>query len=910
MSQSEDHVVARQNVGTVFRLHHKPLLMNVGHADLTLTIPYQIEPPSLRDMSTSQDFRHMIKFTSLPHAQHLIEISHMFDNMTLEIYHECMAVYADVAKVLANPRHSTYARETREFIQYISPIPYGIIGLARQQSVDILYHHMLTVDKALNSRDDKRLATDRIVRLLSSEQLNIKHALNHEADRLSQMIASVNGSLVYLAGQIQRITTDHVHELRIENTIFSVFVAVIADMISMGHYLDRYTPFLDALNTLNNGQLPHQLVSQAAVSKAYSNMTTFLEQQFNGTDHEGTTLTPLTEQELYSPCLVTFMYTENHLFAHLRVPTFHPRDRLHLYSVDIMPLPFHTNNVSALGYTILKEQPNRFAISPLVGTHVSFDLSKIAHCSNALSYLICDFPMATRPSGFDTCLSAIFEGNNLKQIHKLCTFMAFPTKTTPSTAVSLGSNKFAISTAFNSYSITCKTGTSMLRTPCGFCIVSLPPACSLSLEDLQIASTPMGLNKSLIVETHAVNLPLALAFDLPVTQLSAAFAHTAPIVLDLPKLSLKDLHKLPFSKGSLEQGVEITAMAAAIQQYDKMSAAHRASVEFVNTVSNPVTNTVLLIFNVFVAIALGIMVRKMYGMSQKLAFVYQTVTLIKPAESAPSQMPNDPMLLSKVLPTQESVKASLGTFNYETHLLAAILALIIMWTLVKMAKCLGKHLWVNPARTAASTANPALKLKVYTKTTNYLFHLMSFKAEAPSISFHKVPTLTNVIYKGGPSVSLTWSCPLTFSICDEARTLNLSSSVSVPPLLRYDVRRSLGKVQSEKGNGIVSALIFKAANKEGIPVSPVSLPDLEHSISPAPVAPATESHDSPDQFSASSTTNLAQASDYLENRLDTCPVVIIAGEGEDLASDLTSGQRLLRALALTLSTSECLAERS
>lgn len=900
--QSAEDVVARQNVGTVFKLHHKPLLMNVGHADLTLTIPYYIEPPSLRDMSTATDFRKMIQDTELPHAPHLVELSHRFDNMTLEIYEECMALYTDVATILANPKQSTYARVTREFIQYISPLPYGIIGLARQQSVEMLFQHMLTVDRAINNRDDQRLATDRLVRLLSSEQLNIKKALNTEADRMSQMISSVNGSLVYIAGQIQRITTDHIHDLRTENTIFSVLVTVLADMLSMAHYLDRYTPFLEALHSLNNGQLPHQLVSQAEISKAYVNMTLFLEEHFNNTDHEGTTLTPLTEQELFGSGLTTFMYTATHLFAHLRVPTYHPRERLHLYSVDIMPVPFHTHNVSALGYTMLDEKPNRFALAPLVGSHVSFDHSKIAHCTDLRHFLICDFPMATRPAGFDTCFSAIFEGNNITKIQNLCSFKAFPTKTTPSVAISLGNNNFAIATAFESYSVKCQTSISTLRTPCGFCIVSLPPACSLSLTDLEIASTPMGLNRSMVIETHAVNLPLALAFELPVTDLSAAFAHTAPIVLDLPVLSLKQTHKLPFTKEALQQGVELTAMAAAIQQYDKMSAAHRATVDFVNTVSNPITNTVILIFNICLAIIMGIIIKKVFGISRQITCIYQTLTLLKPAETAPSPSPQDMMLLSKVTPPVTLGDSPQNSFNYDTHLLAAILILITLWMLARLVKWLGKNLWFKLSRTAALTANPALKLKIYAQSNNYLFHLLSFKAEVNALRFLEVPTLTDIKYNGGPHATLTWSQPLTFSICDQISTSPLCSSVPIPTILRYDLKRALLKAQSE-GLPPISALILKAPNQPGMCLPPASVLNLKHNITPTKHTPSYELN------TPVTSTHAGSTEDHSDPTAPArVPVIIMAEESRTQSQDEGHGLRLLRAIAQVMTTPDCQVE--
>lgn len=843
--------VARHNVGTAFRLHHQPLLMNIGHADLTIAIPYNIEPPLLRDMTVSDELRTMILNTTLPHVQHMVDITCLLDNMTMSLYDECEAVYTDVATFLANPKQATQAKQTREYIQYMAAIPTGIIGLARQQAVDMLYQHMLEVDRVVNSRDGERAAADRVIRLLSSQQLNVKKTLDLESVRISKLVSYVNNTFNAMALQIGKVTTGHIRELHVENGIVSVFIAITADLLSMGHYLDRYTLFLEALHTLQEGGLPRRLVSQAEASSAYRNLTTFLEQHFNGTDQEGTTLTPLTEQELYEKGLVTFMFTEDHLYAHLRVPTFHPRDRFKLFSVYRLPLPFHTNNVSALGYTILNENSDRFAVSELLGTHISFDHGMIAQCTNTKGYLLCDFPMAVRPATYDTCFSAIFTGTNIPLIQKLCNFKGFPTRNTPSTAVSLGDNKFAIATSFDSYTVKCKVNTKEQRTPCGFCIVSLPPACTLSLRDLEISSTPLGQNRSFVIETHAVNLPLALAFDLPIKDIKANFEHNAPIKIDVPRLSMDEVHKLPFTRESLQQGVDIIALATAVQQYDKMNAAHKASLQFVNTVSNPVTNTVVLIINVLLAIVVVFVVTKVYRMSRTLAVCLQALKLMRSAESRSISFAPGPMILSKADPTLTPQAAILKSVNYETHLLAAIVTILCLWTLVKLIRFLGINLWLKPARAAAKTANPALKLKIYTRSTNYVFHLISFKAEASSIQFLEVPSLMKMTYNGGPTANLTWSGPLSCIIAGKSCSKKLNAVINIPQTFQSVLAPDMGNVQTDM-NGLVSTLMFKSASAPGLPLLPGRMnahlgyvPDTPCPSAPECNAPDSKSSDGP-----------------------------------------------------------------
>lgn len=903
VSSSIEGVVARQNVGVVFRLHHKPLLLNIGHIDLTLTMPYSVEPPLLRNMSGSLELIDMISNTSLPHLQHLADLSQMLDNMTLTLYKECMGVYTDISKVLGNPRHTTYARQTREFIQYITPIPTGFIGLAKQQAVDILYQHLLTVDRALNTKDDKRLATDRVVRLLSSRQLDIKKALNHESERISKIVSYVNGTFTAIAKTIGKVTTDHIHELHLENAVFSVFLAIIADLLSMGHYIDRYSPFLEAIITLNAGTLPHQLVSQADARAAYRNMSLFLGERFNGTDHEGISLTPLTEQELFDTGLVTFMYTREHLYAHLRVPTFHPREKMQLYSVDIMPVPFHTNNASAPGYTILQINSDRFAQAPLVGHHVSFTAGKIAHCTDSRHYIMCDFPLATRPAKFGTCMSSIFQGDQITDIQKLCTFKAFPKAHTPSTAVSLGNNNFALSTGFESYTTVCRANTAIRKKPCGFCIVSLPPACTLSLPDLQISSTPMGVNRSLIVETHAVNLPLALAFDISVEELNAAFTHTAPIALDLPSLSMDKLDALPFSQQDLDQGVDLTAMATAIQEFDKLSAAHRASKAFVTTVSNPITNTVVLIINILIILALIVVSKKLWTMSTTLAALHQAVSLIQPADAGPANL-SDIMILSRKSPSTPAEFDLKQTIDYETHLLAAILGLLIIGLITKLLRFVTLHLWLNPSREEAQTANPSLHLKIYTDSTNYIFPLISFKAEASSLNFIEVPILTKITYTGGQSAALTWSRPLTLAINNRHASLKLCSTVVVPRLIRSKLQMAL-KTANTEDNGLLSALLLRAAGQMGVQIS--SNPN-HMSENHTPTVRPVSMHEQSDPT--------AETDGHLEhgctaplkpNQLPH-PAIIDVQQDNEAGTTMAPTYRMLRAIIRTMDSQGCKVE--
>jgi len=904
--QPIEDVVARQNVGVVFRLHHKPLLFNIGHVDLTLTIPYSIEPPFLRNMSATVDLIALISNTSLPHIQHLSNISGLLDNMTLSLYQECLGIYNDISTLLANPKMAKMARGTREFIQYIAPIPSGFIGLAKQQSVDMLFQHMLTVDRAINSKAETRLATDRLVRLLSSRQLDIKKVLNHESDRVSHIISYVNGTFTAVAKRLGKVTTDQINELHLENAIFSVFLAITADLISMGHYIDRYSPFLDSLITLNSGKLPHHIVSQRDVSSAYSNMSRFLEQQFNGTAHEGTTLTPLTEQELYGNGLATFMYTRSHLYAHLRVPTFHPRERMHLYSIEIMPVPFHTNNVTHLGYTALNEKSNRFAIAPLMGNHATLDLDVIAHCLDSRHYIMCDFPFATRPASFHTCMSAIFEGTQIHKIHQLCSFTAFPKQPTPSTAVSLGNNQFAIATAFESYSIKCNTGSSIKRTPCGFCIVSLPPACTLILKDLIIPSTPMGNNRSLIVQTHAVNLPLAMAFSLPVSGLDAAFTHTAPIALDLPILSPNELDDLPFSEQDMQQGVDLVAMASAVQQYDRMSAAHKASEKLIRTLSNPITNSVLLFLNICIVIAMVITCRKLWRMTAAITAMQQTFSLMHPAEAAPSPDLSNIMLLSRKSPADSSDIAIWETVTYETHLLAAILALLVLWVLSKFISFLFTHLWLNQTKQNAKTANPSLKLKIYTDSTNFIFPILSFKAEASSVSFTQVPHLVKIAYTGGPVATLQWSDKLEATVNGREVSLNMSSSIPVPRLLRNGLKRSLGRVSTE-ADGLVSSLILKTADQAGTYIPPCSIISFRDEGSPEH---PTTIHGTDRPTASAPAHSLEDCSGLLKPKETTHAAVVFHGQQPDSSSHTPPTYRMLRAIIHTIQSSECQAEQA
>ena len=144
-STEVDGLVARQNAGVVFKLHHKPLIFNAAHIDLTLRLRYRLEAPILRDLNKTSHLLELLHRGDLLNNKPLIDLVRMLDNMTLNIYTEANAVYSDVAKVLSNPFSDRHARSAREAVQYISAIPGGFLGLAKQKAVDILYRHILNI---------------------------------------------------------------------------------------------------------------------------------------------------------------------------------------------------------------------------------------------------------------------------------------------------------------------------------------------------------------------------------------------------------------------------------------------------------------------------------------------------------------------------------------------------------------------------------------------------------------------------------------------------------------------------------------------------------------------------------------------------------------------------------------------
>ena len=359
-------------------------------------------------------------------------------------------------------------------------------------------------------------------------------------------------------------------------------------------------------------------MAHSEVVSAYDLLRSYLNTKFQDQVDHPVDMTPLTADELYGPNLVLFQYSNTHLYAHLRVPIYLGHDLFTMYAITILPVPFHTNSLSSVGYTQLKISEDRLAINPAYNTYVAFKQTDVAQCTASEKYIMCDFPLAVTHSETGSCLNNIWQDSDVTLLKKLCTFMAFPATPVPSHVSELEPNTFVVSTTYPNYHISCNGSVTTRTTQCAFCIVKIPSACRLSTRDLSIYSKMMGDNSSIIIETHAVNLPLALAFNLSVGHLSASFAHAAPLVLHLPDLLSSNDTALPFSARELREGIELQTMALAIQKFERLQATKWAR-DSLNALTHPTVLIMMLLIEIFIMGVLGVLGRKVYVLTRLAA---------------------------------------------------------------------------------------------------------------------------------------------------------------------------------------------------------------------------------------------------------------------------------------------------
>lgn len=288
----------------------------------------------------------------------------------------------------------------------------------------------------------------------------------------------------------------------------------------------------------------------------------------------------------------------------------------------------------------------------------------------------------------------------------------------------------------------------------------------------------MGDNTSMIIETHAINLPLAMAFNLSVSHLSANFEHSAPLEIRIPSLKADIFDKLPFSDQELQDGVDLKAMALAIQKYDDLGAQKWTS-ESLNAMSNPILIIILFVLEVLMFCILGYLARKVYLLYQVGKFI--------PVSSAKAIDTTARIIFVQEIPATTPPQM-LNLSEYQAHLLVFGLSCLFLMWLLKFVKWLLKRCVVIPNRRAKETANPGLFLKIYSDSQNFLFKLTSIPAEESALTIVKCPTIESLATDQQKSViNIEWSGAVIYSVLGTSHTTHFPTVLAVPPAVIKEI---------------------------------------------------------------------------------------------------------------------------
>ena len=155
---------------------------------------------------------------------------------------------------------------------------------------------------------------------------------------------------------------------------------------------------------------------------------------------------------------------------------------------------------------------------------------------------------------------------------ELCKIMAYPLIPAPDFALNLYKNVYALSISSNTLDLTCMKDTENTISPCAFCIVNIPCGCVLKTPQIHVQSSFMACSNDtgLTVLLHPLNLPIAMAFNMSVESWDLDDGHINPISLDLPNFT-QIFNDMPgFDDQSIKEGIELTALAAAVVAQDKL----------------------------------------------------------------------------------------------------------------------------------------------------------------------------------------------------------------------------------------------------------------------------------------------------------------------------------------------------
>lgn len=708
------------------------------------------------------------------------ELAGALDHVYKARFQEAHDLYSSITNLLSQPISDKQARSKRYTLQtFEGPGSSGLFGLALGSQIDKITSHILTIDQWINYQDTFQNRRDEIISGIAQRQLVIMETLNKQKQAFSTLLTNFSSQFKVLMEHFNVKLMRDMRDLYLQSRIFHSFFAKLTELISLNEYIIHYSKFRQNIRLLKTHKLPVDFLTENDIGKLYVTAQRFLDNHFPNISQY-----IMTDLDIYKCEISLFLYSSKYIYAYLQIPIIPPNNVFDLYSIHIFPVPFQTHTANQTGYTQINLPYAYFAINE-IGSFLELTKDDKLDCNINSNMVICPSYFPVKRPHFRTCLASLWD-HNMSEIYKLCTFTAYPLAAIPAISYHIKDDLYAVSFPDNEYTIQCPFSTNVKqKSPCALCFIRIPCECIIKTSNVEISgmiATCQNTSK-IQVELYTVNLPLSYAFNMSILHLKSDFAYSSPIILQLPNISqvIEDIHT--FSRDDFAEGLDLSQMADAILEMDRMQKGMILPVaQLKDIASNPLTIAVLILLHIITYLCLIFLLYKYRGLAKITPFLANKPTLAVPVFNPD---PSQPLYLTHT--TQNPALMTFDLAEYQAHLVAVILALILIVLIFKSIHfiyVLCKRCMMHD--TVKSDSIPHLCIKINAANRTFLLPLLHLYADSADIKIIKLPKLLQMSFtRSLTQIFFKWSGEVRMSIRNQSQVYFLPKSLKISFLARY-----------------------------------------------------------------------------------------------------------------------------
>ena len=531
--------VIRENYGTILRKTHSEVWTRVEDHDIKINIPLVIPKP-LVPFDVCCDCEQnggpdrlactLIAFNQKSYnqmSQTLTRIERGKRDRGVQILGDAMSVAIGVA--------------TEPMVAGLSSDIMLLVGQMERQVVN----------------DGKR---NKIIYAIATQLNNLMNFTNFHIEEADELFGSQFGALfrhVNFSLEIHQNSTENTQNILEEQMKIDQKHSDIQMMLQYSHATETIMENLDMLET---GNIPNSLIKDREIDGLVQNKARQI-------GKNSSIMIPMGRVREWRRAVTKQSHNGTHLFLDLRIQFSRMGAKFERFELMTFDIPIHAHKYEIEGVTRLKTEEEVILVNKRDKKYMIRTKQWTEQCREKWGRSLCYQDEVLERRERESCLWAIYNGDN-KKIMRDCEIRVFPNERISTKQVQIGRGKHILISQGPIIKLNCGDSTEWEKQIPVFAIVEIPCECSLTSDTITINPNQEECTRTLktIELTSGFNLPVAMAFKLPMRKWNALELRKTIIQFEIPELyqAQKHLTKVPLKL--IEQGIKIQEFANKIKQ--------------------------------------------------------------------------------------------------------------------------------------------------------------------------------------------------------------------------------------------------------------------------------------------------------------------------------------------------------